>query len=237
MTVSAGLIIPVVNGCTDKSGEIIGNYQSDKIFPLFFKETLGFDVPRAIGAKCALEKGAAAVLFVDGDMDGDIAANLEELINKVTKENIDMALTNCYPDGCQEISSLAQHVLQARYELNREIGLKQAIGVAIPSHGPHAVSLRLLQSVPLRELAIPPVSLSLAAKSGLEIRVGTNIAHQALGSPEKDFTHSELIAETIIGDCIEALRVYRGEERRREKGSVVYKGYHPQRRLDLLVGL
>ena len=235
LTISSDLIVPVINGCNDNSYNVVLQIRSPRIMPLYFKEPLGIDVPRAVGAKAALDKGATAVLFLDGDMDGDIAGNVKELVSRVTDGAADMALTNCYPGEFQaSLSTLATRVLKIRRRLNREIGLEQTLGAASPSHGPHAVSLRFLLSVPLRELAIPPVSLGLAAKKGLNISVGTTIPHKALGSPEKDSLHSERIAETIIGDCLEAHNVYRDEKRRRSTSSVEYNGYHCQRRWDLL---
>jgi hypothetical protein len=182
-----------------------------------------------------LDKGAAAVLFLDGDMSGDITKNLTDLISTVYYNHADMVLTNCYPGNhMARLSKLASDVMNARIRLNREIGLEETIGAASPSHGPHAVSRRFLLSVPLREIAIPPVSLALASKYGLSVCVGTAIPHNKLGSPVKDSTHSDLIAETIIGDCIEALHVYKNEKRQRTAGSVEYLGYHSRRRWDLL---
>ena len=118
--------------------------------------------------------------------------------------------------------------------LNRTLGLEQSLGTASPSHGPHAVSRRLLLSVPLRELAIPPVSLALAVKKGFPVHIGTRIPHKELGSPDKNTRHARLIAETIIGDCMEAINVYHNQERRRTCDHVEYDGYHSQRRWDLL---
>lgn len=235
LAIPAELIIPVINGTNDSSCHIIRQIRSPRIFRLYFKESLGIDVPRAIGAKAALDKGATAVLFVDGDMDGNITENVKELASRVTAGGADMALTNCYPGEYRAgLSALASRVLEIRRMLNREIGLEQIIGAASPSHGPHAVSRRLLLSVPLREFAVPPVTLGLAAKSGLDVRIGTTMPHKALGSPEKDPLHSELVAETIIGDSLEALCVYRGEQRSRNLDSVEFNGYHALRRWDLL---
>ncbi|BAF58263.1 MAG: glycosyltransferase family 2 protein [Pelotomaculum sp.] len=228
------LIIPVINGCTDNSYGIVMQIKSPRVAPLYFKEPLGIDVPRAMGAKAALDKGATAVLFLDGDMDGDIAASLAELIAKVNN-GADMALTNCYPGEYQvRTSLLASFVLKVRSKLNREINLEHVIGAASPSHGPHAVSRRLLLSIPLKEVAMPPVTLALAAKKGLSVCVGTAVPHRALGSPDKDPAHSERIAETIIGDCLEAIRVYKNKKRHRSLGAVEYNGYNSCRRWDLL---
>lgn len=228
------IIIPVINGSTDDSLLIARQIQS-RILPVYFHEPLGIDVPRAIGAKIARDRGAKAVLFMDGDMDGEISKNLCELLDQVVVCDNDMSLTNCYPEAVPGgLSTLAAHLLKERRHLNKKIGLAKKIDAASPCHGPHAVSRRFLDTVPIKEIAIPPVSLALAAKSGLRINVGTNISHKDLGSPEKDPRHSRLIAETIIGDCIEALNVFRGKKRTRLRGQLEYNGYHPERRWDLL---
>lgn len=235
LSTPCGLIIPVINGCWDNSYEIAVQFNSPRISPLLFKDALGIDVPRAIGAKAAMAKGASGIIFVDGDMGGDIGLSLNELILKVESGQADMALTNCYPDQRRaRLSSLATSVLKARFLLNREINLKKLLGGASPCHGPHAVSLHFLRTVPLRELAVPPVSLGLAAKYGLKICIGATIAHRELGSQEKGAIHSELIAETIIGDCLEAISVWKGKQRNRSEGGKAYDGYNNKRRWDLL---
>jgi hypothetical protein len=234
LSIPAELIVTVINGSSDNSYNIVRHILTEKILPLHFTNTLGFDIPRAIGAKAALERGATTVLFIDGDMDGNISEKIMELADVVGR-GADMALTDCYPgENVQDLSHLANHVLKVRYQLNQTLGLEQSLGTASPSHGPHAVSRRLLLSVPLRELAIPPVSLALAAKGGLQVHVGTRVPHKDLGSPHKNTRHAKLIAETIIGDCMEAINVYHGQERRRICGEAEYDGYHSQRRWDIL---
>lgn len=235
LSTPCGLIIPVINGTWDNSYEIAMQFNSPRILPLSFKEALGIDVPRAIGAKAAMAKGASGIIFVDGDMSGDIGPSLNELIVKVESGQADMALTNCYPDQRRAgLSLLATSVLKARFRLNRAINLKKVLGGASPSHGPHAVSRRFLKTVPLRELAVPPVTLGLAAKNGLKICIGATIPHRELGSQEKGAIHSELIAETIIGDCLEAMSVWKGVKRTRSDGDKTYEGYSNKRRWDLL---
>jgi len=229
------LIIPVINGSTDSSPHYVRQIKSPRVSPLYFTEPLGIDVPRAVGAKIACDKGAAAVLFLDGDMVGDISKNLCELLESVNSRHFDMSLTDCYPDdGKASLSILASHLLEERRRLNKEIGLEEEIGAASPSHGPHAVSRRFLNSVPLRELAIPPASLALAAKNNLRINIGTTVGHKYLGSPEKNENHSRLITETIIGDCIEASCAFKNKKRSRIRGGIEYIGYHRERRWDLL---
>jgi glycosyltransferase involved in cell wall biosynthesis len=235
LSIPVELIITVINGSKDDSYNIVRQSPGEKVLPVYFEETLGFDIPRAIGAKAALDRGAATVLFIDGDMDGNLAENIMELADLVNNGDADMALTDCYPgDNFKDLSNLASLVINARYQLNQTLGLAQSLGIASPSHGPHAVSRRFLMSIPLREIAIPPVSLALAAKGGFKVNIGTRVPHKELGSPDKNTRHARLIAETIIGDCMEAINVYHGLERRRICCQVEYDGYHSQRRWDLL---
>lgn len=235
LSLPVDLIIPVINGCTDNSLEIVNSMPNSNIVPVHYKEALGIDIPRAVGAKLAFDLGATGVLFLDGDMTGDITENLRDLVNKIIRKEADLALTNCYPEEQpRDLSSLARHLLNIRREFNHEVDLLKAIGAASPSHGPHAVSRRLLQVIPFRDLAVPPITLALAARESLIIEVGTAIPHKMLGSPEKNPEHARLIAETIIGDYLEALCVYRGVKRSRSEGQKEYTGYHRERRWDLL---
>ncbi|MGI5838537.1 MAG: glycosyltransferase [bacterium] len=197
-----------------------------------FPERLGIDVPRVIGAWLAAAAGTRVCLFVDGDMTGDITFCLSDLIRQV-KQGADMALTDCYPNPpC--VQGLAREVLSYRAKLNRKLGLFPTLGVATPSHGPHAVSGQLLAALPLPELAVPPVSLALAVEGGLRVSIGARIDHNNLGSPLKDYPHSRKIADTIIGDSLEAISLAAGKPRRRTAAGRLYLGYHPERRFDIM---
>ncbi|OAT82974.1 glycosyltransferase family 2 protein [Desulfotomaculum copahuensis] len=235
LSLPVDLVIPVLNGCTDASREKVAELHERRIKPLFFHQALGIDVPRAVGARQACRAGARAVLFVDGDMSGDLDALLSRLAEAVTGGRADLALTDCYPpEAAAGLSELASHLLAVRLSLNRELGLAGVLGSSSPSHGPHAVSRTFLERVPLRELAVPPAALALAAREGLTVRVAAAAPHSRLGSPWRDAVHSRLIAETIIGDCLEALCVYEGRPRSRAKDGHLFMGYHPARRFDLL---
>jgi hypothetical protein len=231
----AGLIIPVLNGCTDESLLLIKNLGLSNIEPLYFDQPLGIDVGRAVGAAWARKKGAQTILFVDGDMKGNITRALKNLVISIKSKGLLFSLTDCYPPEAKTtLSPLASYLLQVRRFLNQTLGLEKEIGGASPSHGPHAISSALLEQIPVRELAIPPVALALAAKKKLKIGIGAQIAHHKLGSPQKDPAHCYRIAETILGDCLEAIRAYQGQKRNRSQNGVVYLGYHLQRRFDLL---
>lgn len=235
LNIGTDLIIPVFNGCTDQSHQIIKMFGVTHISPLYFIDSLGIDVPRAAGAALAYTLGAETVFFVDGDMAGNIGKTLKKLVLSITRKRLCLALTDCYPPEEEfDPSPLTSYLLDMRFILNKSIGLKNIIGCATPSHGPHAVSRKFLEQIPFHELAIPPVALALAARRGLPVDVGARLPHVRLGSRQRDPVHSYRIAETIIGDCIEALQAYNDQSRNRSKEGIIYTGYHLERRFDLL---
>lgn len=228
------LVLPVVNGSRDGSREIIGFHpQKDLIKPIYFEEPLGIDVPRAVGALHAHHLGADAVLFVDGDMAGNIRPALRKLLQAVGN-GVDLSLVDCYPTLDQEQATpVVRELVELRKQLNRSLGLAD-LDAASPSHGPHAVSRRLLDSIPFRELGVPPVALVLAVRQGLTVGVAASIPHCELGSPDRGPQHARLIAKTIIGDHLEAFCVLNDKKRSRRRDGVTFDGYHHTRRWDLL---
>ncbi|EHQ87293.1 glycosyltransferase family 2 protein [Desulfosporosinus youngiae] len=225
-------IILVLNGCTDRTFELVRSIPDTRIHILYFSEPLGIDIPRAIGALYARSLGVKGALFVDGDMSGDIYENLVHLLTSI-ESGIDVALTNCYP-YIPHRQKLANVVLRFRAKLNRELDLFKRLGLATPTHGPHALSERALQLLPLEAIAIPPLTLYWAKKNNLSIKVATSIPHVALHSPRKHRRHARLIAETIIGDCLMGLSLVQGKPMSRSLGKHKLLGYHPERRFDLL---
>jgi hypothetical protein len=226
------VLIPVVNGCYDQTLQVCLSVPSSKIYTVYFPEPLGIDVPRAIGAHYAKELNVKGVLFIDGDMTGNFIRSLEQLILSL-ELGIDCALTNCYP-YIYNRNMLAKKVLRYRELVNRKMNLFEQLGLASLSHGPHAVSQKLLQTIPVESLAIPPVELAVAKENNLSIEVATAIPHHHLGSPVKSLYHATMIAYTIIGDCIEALAILDNSPRSRYEGNICYDGYHSRRRFDLL---
>lgn len=198
---------------------------------LSFPEPLGIDVPRAVGAAYVQKKyHASGIVFVDGDLSGRLTKPLLALLDGLN-QGLDLALTNCYPplsaqftqtpettrtatatypaqaihDQDNPHSSLAETVLYYRQLLNDTLGLSTKIGQATPSHGPHAISARLLAKLPLPLLAIPPLTLAFAARQGYNVSVAATIPHQLLGSKIRSDLHATNIAATIIADCQQAL--------------------------------
>ncbi|MDD4568608.1 MAG: glycosyl transferase family 2 [Tepidanaerobacteraceae bacterium] len=226
-------IITIVNGSRDNTMKEIKSLKIGSVEILYFTPELGIDIPRAIGAYHAYKSGATSVIFVDGDLIGDIETQVIDLIHAVVYQQVDLAMTNCYPDLVYS-SDLAEQILLFRSLLNLKLGLYDKIGVASPSHGPHAVSRRLMELVDFKDFAIPPVILAFAACSGLSIDVATKLPQEQLGSTIRNYAHAKKIADTIIGDTLEAINYFNGKPRTRCFLYKEYLGYNPLRRFDIL---
>lgn len=233
LSLPAAIIIPVINGSTDRSADILAEFPRDRVRVLQFDSPLGIDVPRAVGAAYARRLGADIVLFVDGDMIGNIRRDLIGLIDSLRENEADVALTNCYPEQYRPSSIQAKHLCFIRELFNVMIGYGH-LGTASPSHGPHAVSRRFLETVPIRDLGVPPVSMAICAQAGLKAVVGAVIPHCALGSPDKSSAHTRRIWDTLMGDHLEAFAVYHEKERSRALYGTTFDGYHSARRFELL---
>ncbi len=227
----------IVNGSTDRTAAIALAARSG-VHVHEFREALGLDVPRAVGAALCLACGgfmglpAGAVLFLDGDMSGPVGDALKRLIEPVLDGRLDLSLTRC-STGVERGPNAAR-VAGAALALNSRLGLSDSIGISSPSHGPSACSIRLLRSVEPRDFATPPVLLARAVPGGLRAGVGVSLRHDALGSPYRGEEYARLVADTIIGDCAEAIAVFKGDPRTREFEGREYSGLNPNRRFDVL---
>ena len=220
----------ILNGCTDKSAEVIKKSKTAcrKII-ISYPETLGFDIPRAIGAYQALKYPCRAILFLDGDTAEDIHHCLNDLANAVLHEHVDLALTNCYPYPAKRFAQAAE-VLAARSELNRILGLFHDLGLASPSHGPLCVSAQSVRQIGTAALAVPPLFLAKLRQNNGTIKVASALSSRKWYGVPRDDEHNRLIAETIIGDTKAAKNYYLYNRLDRE-GHI---GAHPKRNFHAL---
>lgn len=225
-----GLIIPVINGSTDMSEGIVGRIDDPRVRPLFFDDALGYDVPRIAGALYAKQRGAKAVIFVDADLTGRLDAILVRLAQSVTEDRLDLALVDCYAETPVPFrESAARRVYEGRVQLNEALG-RPDLGPAIPSHGPSAISRRLLEQLDPALLGVPPLCQAVAIRAGLTVGVAARLPHRALGSAPRPAEHRLKIAETILGDCLAGQNWAAGRGPDREG----HDGYHPGRRFGLV---
>ncbi|KYO67275.1 glycosyltransferase family 2 protein [Thermovenabulum gondwanense] len=234
--IGVDIIITVINGSTDNT-----LYEVQKLSTSFagiikiihFKEALGYDVPKAIGAYTAYKEGAECVIFVDGDMEGRMNCKLKALIKSILKEKVDLSLTRFYPDYLKE-NRLSLELYYYKRLFNETLNLYHKVYTAIPSHGPHAVSRKFLQSVDYSYFAIPPLESVFAVKEGLKVAAPSIMRVEEPGSKLRGFSHAKKMADTIIGDIIEALNFYKGLPRTRVINNKEYTGYNSERRFDIL---
>lgn len=226
-------IIVVVNGSGDNTLSEIRDLNLENVEVINFEPKLGIDIPRAVGAYAAFLQGAVSVVFVDGDMIGEIQGVISRLIYSIICKRSDLAMTDCYPTFPYG-NRFAEQMLSYRKLLNTELGIYHKINVASPSHGPHAVSRRLMETADFRDFAVPPMILAFAVKNSLRISVPASVAQVHLGSKVRDYYHAKNITDTVTGDTIEALNYFQGKPRIRRYLFKDFQGYNPGRRFDIL---
>ncbi len=187
-------IIAVCNGCVDRSEQVA---QAEGAKVLAIKETLGYDVGRAIGAKHA--KGDV-ILFIDGDFVLP-AAKLRAFCLEVIKGN-DVVL-NGY-NGYRSKKRI-HSTSQAKRLLNRCLGRADLGGSSLTAV-PHALSRRALETIGYTLLSVPPKALSKAVLSGLTVKKfrKINVAKHNKRKNRKR-KHRRRLKQLIIGDHAEAL--------------------------------
>lgn len=226
-------IIVVVNGCQDNTRGTVLSVADTDLTMITFRERLGVDIPRAIGAAYAYHQGAPYVLFYDGDLIGHHQDELAKMIDNAQRFRVDLGLTDIYGTA-HDLDIDRDLPLRLRWQLNHKLGLFSRIGLSSPAHGPHIVSRKLLQELPVTDLAIPPLALLHAKQHALKIDVLANIPQARLGSAHRHPDHVKRIRDTIIGDTLEALCLHDNQPRKRTYRGLDYNGYHTHRRFDLL---
>lgn len=186
-------VIVVVNGSTDGTEQIARRMGA---FVLDFPYPLGHDVGRSVGAGHA---SGDIILFTDADIVIP-TAELRPFIEAV-KAGADVAL-NKY-DGFTNTYS-AHFVVLAKRALNAALRRPDLLGSSLTAI-PHAISRKTLDTVGTEALSVPPLALTIAVWSGLDIR---RAAYVEVGrtNPRRRRTRKEdPLKRLIVGDHLEAL--------------------------------
>lgn len=229
----ADKIVVVLNGSTDNTHSIVDDLLSDRVELLYFNEKLGYDVPRSVGASYSLSCNSSYTCFVDADMTSISGDIIDEVFFRASYDEIDMLLVNVMTKhGRNNDKNLLTSFIG---QLNKNLGVYNDIGYSTPSIGLHCLSMRLLESISINHIAIPPVSLSEAVKKGFNVQSPITLPIDVVSSNIKDETHAKLILDTLIGDCISAWNFYNNDDiSSRFLSDRHYIGYHKNRRFDIL---
>ncbi|TXK84737.1 glycosyltransferase [Paenibacillus sp. N3.4] len=191
-------IIVVVNGSTDNSYEIVRNHPCCATI-VHFDSALGYDVGRAVGAKLS---HSDILLFLDGDMTISVDIMLPFIyeIEKgadVVLNPISSILPNY--DQRDSVSNIKQF-------LNLCLGRKDLNADSLTAV-PHALSLRAIERLGAKVLAVPPVAHERAVRYGLSV-VSSPVVADVINSNrlrKQNVGEENHVEQLILGDHLEAL--------------------------------
>ena len=193
-------IIIVVNGSSDRTASIAEELGATVIV---YKDRLGLDVGRAIGAYFSLGE---ILLFIDGDF--VIPANDLKPFVEAIEQGVDVALNN-QNDFSDEFIP-AHPVSACKYALNiacqrGDLGMSSTVAI------PHAYSRRCLETIGYESLANPALSYAKALVNDFTIehahQVNVNKINRFRPSTHYRMQKDRLALTTsvIVGDHVEAL--------------------------------
>jgi len=185
-------VIAVVNGSTDGSAAAAGQAGARVIA---FREPLGHDVGRAVGARAAR---GDILLFIDGDM--VIGRDALAAFVKAVEAGADVALNDYHgPTGASRVHG----VVLAKHALNAALG-RADLGGASMTAVPHALSRKALETIGADALAVPPLAQAKAVASGLVVRLARRVPVGRLNPPRRARERSRSLEPLIVGDHLEA---------------------------------
>jgi hypothetical protein len=188
-------IIVILNGCHDDSYNKIE--QDERIIIVHYKERLGHDVGRSIGAKLAR---GDILLFVDGDL--MVKAEQLALFIVAVNNSIDVALNDLSPFLPRFV--FQDQVTRMKSFLNITLG-RGDLGSSSLTAVPHAISRKALSEVGVTSLIVPPKAQALAMIKNLTVaNVASVDVVKGNRIREGNTGHGNAVARLIIGDHIEA---------------------------------
>ncbi|GIO98821.1 hypothetical protein J14TS5_39070 [Paenibacillus lautus] len=190
-------IIFVVNGSTDESFEMIRN--QSKAIIVHYKQALGHDVGRAVGAKLA---DSEILLFLDGDVP-ILAEHLVPFIDAI-EQGSDIALNDISP--LIGMFSNRDYVTIVKEFINRSMGRADLEANSLTAV-PHAIKKEAAQIIGYANLSVPPKAQVIALEKGLKINAPASvdvITKNRLRARNVGLQNA--VSDLIIGDHIEALK-------------------------------
>lgn len=191
-------IIVVANGCTDGSARLARRLGA---LVLEYKEPLGHDVPRSVGARHA--KGDV-LLFIDGDM--IVPARDLRPFTAAVLSGMDVALNNY--DG--PVQSQEVHpVVSAKHTLNSFLGRPDLKGASLTAV-PHAISRQSAIKIGFEALEKPPLAHAAAVLERLEIQAVHSVNVGRLNRSRtrlRQQGNGDLLTAVVIGDHLEAIQL------------------------------
>lgn len=189
-------IIVILNGCHDDSYNKIE--QDERIIIVHYKERLGHDVGRSIGAKLATGN---ILLFVDGDL--TLKAEQLALFMIAVNNGIDVALNDLGPFFPK--FNFQDQVTRMKSFLNITLG-RGDLGASSLTAVPHALSRHALNEIGVTSLMVPPKAQALAIMKNLTVATVASV-DVVKGNRMRDGNtgHGNAVARLIIGDHVEAL--------------------------------
>lgn len=258
--------IVVANGCTDGTAEqarTAGEKLKLTLSILEFKNALGHDVPRAVGALHALRTGISwdVVTFVDGDWKGSFGPSLSHFLMEaecydVTWPKAD--LRQEYMWGATgkegEVAARPSYLEIWNRVLKDDMPVLQDVS---PSRLPLSVARHVFQKVSPKLLAHPGKWLAQCILAYVEAGNHTckNTGNAALreeqhdeglmlgcvrcdirwfGNPVGSALHQRKLIETLIGDALEGTAILQNKQPSRRWRGKVWTGYQKNRNLKAL---
>lgn len=188
-------VIVVVNGSRDRSAHIARRAGAHVIY---FRQALGHDVGRAVGAKQAR---GDVLLFIDGDM--VIHAHLlKRYIEPILNNELDSTL-NSYTGRTNRRQ--VHSVVTAKFALNILLDRADLLGCSMTAV-PHALHRRVCEQIGYAALAVPPVAQAKIVRAGWRIAPVQYVNVGKLNARRVSRERVTPLARLIIGDHLEAIQ-------------------------------
>jgi hypothetical protein len=185
-------VIVVVNGSADNTAEIALSLGAHVIY---FKQPLGHDVGRSIGAEAA--KGEV-LLFIDGDF-ALSASQLRPFVAAVS-QGTDVAL-NDYSGPVR--SEFPHPVVLSKHTLNIMLGRPDLKGCSLTAV-PHALSRKAIAVLGSGLLSRPPLAHAQAVLEGLLVKAVHKVPVGRLNAVRPKRAGTDPLREIILVDHLDA---------------------------------